>query len=170
MSTDGEMSCISIKPEGEPIEASEKVEIIKGPKELPESIIQEYARATGQSVIRLKDLASRAMLGELVQRLGAARQGSAMFIESEDMIKEGIKLVDNMLQEYAHDPKAVSSLMKTRAAFVDQWLRAAEGHIASKKDSPDDSDGKQQNIPPPPLVPIQINNYTNQVAPEPAVK
>lgn len=164
MSTDGEMSCISIKQDGAPLEQPEKVDILTGPKELPEQVIQKYAEATGVSVIRLRDLAKRGLFGELVRKLGAASQGSWMLMESEDMIKEGLKSIDSMLGDYAHDPKAVASLVKARLGYVDLWIKAAEAHISGSPGGPEGSDQRPQNVPPPPLVPIQINVSPNQVS------
>lgn len=164
MSTDGEMNCISIKPDNAPLEVSEKVEIVKGPKELPESVIQAYAKATGQPVIRLQELARRGLMGDLVQRLGASRQGSWMLLESEDKILNGMKAIDDMMGDYAHDPKAIATLVKARLGYVDLWIKVAIGHIESKRDGPEDSGQTPQNIPPPPLVPVQILISGNNVS------
>lgn len=164
MSTDGEMSCISIKPDDAPLEVQEKVEVVKGPKELPESVIQAYAKATGQAVIRLQEMARRGILGELVQKMGASRQGSWMLLESEDKILSGMKAIDDMMADYAHDPKAIATLVKARLGYVDLWIKVGLGHIDSKRDAPEDSGQVPQNTPPPPLVPIQINIHKDSVS------
>jgi hypothetical protein len=116
MSTDGKM--INIDPLAlTELEPPGEVELSKGPKDLTDSDIAEYARRTGVDVIKLKDLTRRSVMGELVTRLGAAKVGSSMLVDSEGMIKEGIAMCDNLLSEYAHDSKLVGSIMKVRLGF-----------------------------------------------------
>lgn len=163
MNTDGQTTCILAEPVEElSLEPAGDVKIAKLPKDISNSEIEHYAKLTGQTAVKLKELAKRAMLGDLVQRIGAARLGSSMLVDSEDMIKKGIELCDDWISDYAHDPKAVSSILKTRAMLVDMWIKAAQAHVESQKiTSPDDSEGKPQNTPPPPLVPVQINISSN---------
>lgn len=164
MSVDGEKSCILIEDKEAPLEVQEKPEILSGPKDLPDSVIAAYAKSTGYSIIKLKALAGRAQMGDLVQKLGACKIGSSMLLESEEMIKEGIKIIDGMIDDYRHDPKAVSSLMRTRQAFTDLWVKASIAHIESRKEQPEGPSEKPQNVPPPPLMPVQINIHDKQVS------
>lgn len=166
MSTDGKVTVINplavdkVEPAGE-------VELVKGPKMLSDSDLELYAEAAGKQVIKIKALAKRSVLGELVQRLGASRVGSSMLVDGEEMIQEGIKLCDNSISDYAHDPDVVASIMKVRLGFVDLWIKSAQSHIKSAKDSGlDKPQEKPQNLPPPPLVPVQININGKQVSTE----
>lgn len=166
MNTDGNPTVINplavdvIEPAGE-------VEVAGGPKMLSDKDLALYAQATGKEVIKIKELAKRSILGELVQKLGAAKVGSSMLVDGEDMIGEGIKLCDQAIGDYAHEPDVVASLIKARLGFVDLWIKSAQAHIKSKKDSgADEPQGKPQNLPPPPLVPVQININGKQVSAE----
>lgn len=166
MSTDGKT--IAINPAAlVELEPAGEVELSKGPKDLSDSDLHEYARRTGVEVVKLKVLSQRSVMGELVTRLGAAKVGSSMLVDSEEMIKEGIKLCDGLLQEYAHDSKLVGSIMKVRLGFVDLWVKAAQTHIKSRKDAgPEGSEQKPQNTPFPPPAPLQINIQQNAVSQE----
>jgi hypothetical protein len=147
------------------LEPAGEVELSKGPKDLSEEDISGYAKRTGVDVIKIKDLARRSSMGELVARLGAAKVGSSMLVDSEAMIKEGIEMCDNLLSEYAHDSKLVGSIMKVRLGFVDLWVKAAQTHIKSRKDAgPEGSEQKPQQTPFPPPAPLQINIQQNAVS------
>lgn len=166
MSMDGNQTAINPLAVTE-LEPAGEVDVQRGPKVMPDSELKLYAAATGKNVIKLQDLSKRAVLGDLVQKLGAARVGSSMLIDSEEMIQEGIKLCDNAIADYAHEPDIVASIMKARLGFVDLWVKAAQAHIKSRKDAGlDEPTQKPQNLPPPPLVPVQINIHGKQVSTE----
>lgn len=155
---DNPLSLTEFEPPGQ-------VELSKGPKDLSEEDLSNYARRTGVDVIKLKDLAKRAAMGDLITHLGAAKIGSSMLGESEAMIKEGIKMCDEMMSEYAHDSKLVGSIMKVRLGFVDLWVKAAQTHIKSRKDAgAEGSEQKPQQVPFPPPAPLQINIQQNSVS------
>jgi hypothetical protein len=163
MNTDG--TKVVIESALVPIEPAGEVELVTGPKDLSDSDIEAYAKRTGVTTIKLKALAQRSVMGELVTRLGAAKVGSSMLVDSEEMIKEGIKLCDDMLGEYAHDSKLVGSIMKVRLGFVDLWVKAAQTHIKSRKDAgAEDSDKKPQNTPFPPPPAVTVNIQQNAVS------
>lgn len=151
-------------------EPAGEVEVVKGPKVMADSDLAIYAKFTGKSVIKLKGLSKRATMGELVQKMGAAKVGSSMLIDGEEMIQDGIRICDEAMQSYAHEPDIVAGIIKARLGFVDLWIKSAQAHIKSKRDAgPEDSDSKPHNIPPPPLVPVQINISGNSVSTEKAV-
>lgn len=146
-------------------EPAGEVELHPGPKDLQESDLKEYAERTGVTVIKLKGLQKRAIMGELVQRLGALRVGSSMLIESEEMIRDGITICDQLLKEYAHEPILVGAIIKTRLGFVQEWGKTAKAHISSRKDAGiEDSDKTPQNIPFPPATAVQNNIQLNVVS------
>jgi hypothetical protein len=129
---------------------------------ISQSEMEAYARRTGKPFIRIKDLQQRAILGELQERLGGSRIGSAMLLDSEDKIEAGIKLCDEFIALYRELPEIVAGLIKVRLGFVDSYVRVAHTHIKSKKDSgPDMSNQPPQNIPFPASVPVQVNVQTN---------
>lgn len=135
---------------------------IKDKSELSLDEIEAYARKTGRSTMSIHALAKRAILGELTERLGGSRVGSAMLIETEDDIRAGIKVCDDFIERFANVPEAVPSIMKVRLGYVDLLVKAAHTHIKSKKDAgPDMSMQPPQNIPFPPSVPVQVNIQTN---------
>lgn len=135
---------------------------IKDKTELSMSEIEAYARKTGRSVVKIEALAKRAIHGDLMERLGGSRVGSAMLIESEDDIRQGIQVCDEFIERFANVPDAVPAIMKVRLGYVDLMIKAAHTHIKSKKDAgPDMSQQPPQNIPFPPSVPVQVNIQTN---------
>lgn len=164
MSMDGKTTVINPLAVGE-FEPAGEVEVHKGPKVLPDKDLAEYAEATGQSVLKLKEHARSAVLGELAQRLGTDRLGNAMLLNSPDMILEGIRQIDKMIDDYAHEPKVIGSLVKARLGLIEQYGRIAHTLIKSKRDSgPEVPIEKPQNEPPPPLMPVQINIHGNSVS------
>lgn len=147
------------------IEEPGEVTISTGPKDLTDKELEDYAKRTGAEIVVLRALSNRSVMGELVQRLGAAKVGSSMLVDSEKMIKDGITLCDGMISEYAHDSKLVGSIMKVRLGFVDLWVKAASSHIESRKNAgPEGSPEKPQQVPFPPSVPLQINIQNNTLS------
>lgn len=169
MNMGGQTSCILIDPEA-PLEPPEKVDIIKGPKELPDDIIQEYARATGREVVKLRALSRSAIMGDLAEKMGAHKIGISLLIDSPDMLKDGMKSCDDLVEAYAHDPKAVASIIKSKCQMMDLYIKTGESLISSHKNRPEEPSEKPQNTPPPPLVPVQINIHGNSVSSEPLPK
>lgn len=163
MSTVG-MTHVTSPVDVEVIEPPGEVEIVTQPKDLSDSDIAEYARRTGVETITVKVLARRSVMGELIQKLGAAKIGSSMLIDSETMIQDGIKICDQMLQDYAHDLKLVGSIMKARLGFTELWVKTAQTHIKSVKDVAVEVPIEKplvQPFPPPNLS--QTNIYVNGV-------
>ena len=140
--------------------------VVKDKTELSMREIEAYARKTGRSVVKIEALAKRAILGELTERLGGSRVGSAMLIESEDDIRQGIQVCDEFIERFANVPEAVPAIMKVRLGYVDLLVKAAHTHIKSKKDAgPDMSNQPPQNTPFPASVPVQVNIQTNVTQP-----
>ncbi len=163
MNMDGDVKTFDVATTA-PVGLPEVVEINDGPKSLTEAQLREYAKATGVKLVKLKELRKRNILGDLVQKLGAAKHGSWMLVESEDMILDGIKQIDKAIDDYQHDAQAIATLMKTRAALVDLWLKAAQAHIKSRKDGgAESSSEKPQQMPFPPASPVQTNIQVNVV-------
>lgn len=169
MISDGlEVSTIpEVEAEVTEIEPAGEVAVINGPKQLSQSDIRAYAKATGKTILTLKDMSRRAVLGDLVQKLGAAKMGSSMLIDSEKMIKDGIEQCDEMMETFKHIPEIVTMVVKCRLGFVDLWVRVAQAHIKSRKDyGPDISDMKPLAMAFPPAATVQNNVQVNLVGSE----
>lgn len=158
---DGTQNLDVLAPVSEP---AGEVDIIKAPKELSQKDIDSATRALGIKKIKIKELGHRAVIGDLIQRIGAAKQGSYMLLASENMIQEGIKQLDRMLDGYAHEPEVMAQLAKHRVALIDLWIKAAQAHIKSKRDAGTESPAQTpQNVPFPPSSPVQVNVQVNNM-------
>lgn len=166
MSTDGNLTVINplavtvSEPAGE-------VEVQKGPKPMADKDIQAYAEMTGQTVLKIREISQSSILGELMQRIGTEKIGNAMLIKNQEMILDGLRECTSMIGDYAHEPNVVAMLAKVKLGLIGEWNKAAHTFIRSKRDSTSEEPNNiPQNIPPPPLVPVQINIHGNQVSGE----
>lgn len=137
------------------------VEIHRGPKTLRDSELKEYAKAAGLSMVRLKKIRQRNVAGELMQKLGAAKHGSWMLFESEEMITKVLDQIDKALDDFPGEPEVVASLLKAKALLIERWQKAAVAHIKSKKDVEEVSQEKPLTTPFPPASPVQNNLQLN---------
>lgn len=143
----------------EPEEESGLVEIAKGTKEVTNKELAAYAKATGVQLVRLKAIKKKAVLGQLVDKLGAAQIGTALVMESPEMIQDAIKQCDAMMGDYAHDPDVVGGLMKAKVSLIDLLVKAGQTLIKSKKDAGADMPQVAPlNSPFPAGIAIQVNN------------
>lgn len=140
------------------------VDLKHEPKVISNEDLKRYAVATGQAVVRLKELSKRAALGAFMRKIGTARMGQAMLLDGEDHIKTILKECDDVMVQHGEDPDAVSVVLKTKLGLVELLVRMAEAQIETgKKSGTEESDAEPQNKPPPPLVAVQNNHYHNGV-------
>lgn len=139
------------------------VEISTRPRELTQAQLRDYAQATGKKLVKIKDIGRTAILGELIERLGAARRGAAILVESEDDIAQGIELAKQTLERHQGDPIGAASALRVLLGFVDLKVKTAHTLIRSKKDSSENSETKPLTTPFPPAAPLQVNIQNNLV-------
>lgn len=144
-----------------------QVEVVSGPKPLSDKDLREYAKAAGIAMVKVKTIRKRNIAGDLIQRLGAARHGSWMLFESEEMILEALRQIDKSIDDYPHLPEVVTSLIKIKASLIERWQKAAVAHIKSKKDVAEIPSEKPLVQPPPMGGPPQQNVQVNVMVQEP---
>lgn len=157
-------STIAINPLAVSTTAPMKVEIKNQPRCLDATELAHYAKATGKSVVMLKELARRAATGAFLGNIGAARMGHSMLVDGEEHIASILKDCDDMMAQYSNSPDMAAVVLKTRLGLAELWVKMAQAHIDSgRKAALESPQEEPQNKPPPPLMPVQINNYHNTV-------
>lgn len=153
----------------EPSTVAGAVEISRGPRMIGNKELAEYAKATGVKLVKLKMLKKKALLGELIEKLGAAQYGTAILFESPDMIDDAIKQCNSMIDEYRGEPEVAAQLLKAKVALIDLQVKAGQALIKSKRDAGEvvmPSAAQQIPFPPHQPVPVQVNLQLNQLASE----
>lgn len=147
----------------EPEEEAGAVEIARGTKEVTKAELAEYAKATGVTLVKLRSIKKKSVLGQLIDKLGAAQIGTALVMESPDMIQDAIKQCDSMMGDYAHEPDVMAQLMKAKVSLIDLLMKAGQTLIKSKKDAGADMPtAAPLNQPFPAGAPVQINLQVNE--------
>lgn len=141
----------------EATEAPLTVEISKGPKMLGNKELEEYSRLTGVKVVKLKEIKKKAILGELIEKLGAAQYGTAILFESPEMITDALKQCDEMIETYRGEPEVAAGLMKAKVALIDLQVKAGQALIKSKKDAAVGPEVTQLRPSFPAGIAIQVN-------------
>lgn len=144
-----------------------EVELKGEPRCISQTILAKYAKATGMEVVKLRGLARRAAAGDFIRRLGAVKMGHSMLVDGEEHIARIGKECDAVMEQHGENPDVVAVVLKAKVALAELWVKIAGSHMdGGKRTTSEDSNEKPQNLPPPPLMPVQINIHGNQVSAE----
>lgn len=131
--TDGPPNSMEVLSPTEPMPVA--ITEAKSPVKVTESDAIAAARVLGLKTVRIKRLASSAVIGQFMAQLGATRIGQGMLLVAEKEIGKGLRLCDRFMRDYPHEPEVLASIMKIRLGLVDAMLKAAHTHIKVNKDS-----------------------------------
>jgi hypothetical protein len=144
----------------------DQVRILTGPRDITQKELADYAKATGVKLVKLKAIKKRAILGELIDRLGTPQQGMAIIIDGPEKITSAVEQIDGLIDDYRHDPKAVAQLIKAKASLIAELMKVGQTLITSKKDSTVAPDVTPQRQPFPAGSPVTLAVQVNNVAKE----
>jgi hypothetical protein len=143
---------------------TEEVEIVTALKPITDSQLQEYAKATGQKLVKLKGLRQKALLGDLIERFGASKHGVALLLESCEDVADIMALAKDIIQTFPAEYEAQVGAVKALTSLVELKTKAAHALIKSKRDSAvEDSNMKPQRQPPPPPPALNVLIQNNPV-------
>jgi hypothetical protein len=147
------------EPQSDPM----PVAINRNPRMIGNKELAEYAKETGVKLVKLKAIKKKALLGELIEKLGAAQYGTAVIFESPEMIQDAIKQCEKMMDDYPHEPDVMAQLMKAKVSLIDLHVKAGQALVKAKKDAAEAPQVAPQQMAFPAGQPVQVNLQFNNV-------